>query len=251
MNKKWIATALAASVIGAAIAQAPAIDNARVNAMYTQIEAQQMAQQGVPIPAQEVDNIKKEISKNLQQAELLKNAALKEGLDQKPAVKAAFANFEAQFYASEYFNHLKATIEITDQDVSNEYNKLSQEIKIQQIAFASLEEAQNGQALLLKGMTFENLAKKQGQTEGFQSDWMNSQGLPPEIAGVVGRLVKKEITAEPVKLGENFYLFRVVDTRRGSNIPPLAQIKDQLIEQMRATKATAKITEMMKAAGLE
>ncbi len=251
MNKKWIAATLAASVFGLAIAKAPEIDKLRVEATY-KVVVQQMAQMGqTALPENEAVEIKKEIAKNLQQADVLKAAALKEGLDQKPEIKAQFANFEAQFYANEYVEYLKQSIQVSDQELLEAYNNATREIRLQNIAFESEEAALKAQELLVKGMTFENLAKQHGDLSNFQSDWLTPQQLPPELANAAQQMVKNEITAKPIQLDGQYFLIRISDTRTTAEKVPFAQMKETLLDQIRTSKVMDKVAKILEEAGVK
>ena len=100
MNKKVMASVLALSLAGLAVAaQAPQIDNARVDSMVKQVL--QQAGQNPQMQGQvNGETIRAQVIKELQTVEVLKAEALKAGLDKDATVQNELKNLEAQFYAA-------------------------------------------------------------------------------------------------------------------------------------------------------
>ena len=102
------AVIMATAVAGFAVAKAPDIDPARIDSEVARILKQ--AEQR-PESKQQPDGkaIRQEVVKHLQSIEILKNAALKAGLDKDPEVRNQFLTMEAEFYAAQYADYLKRT----------------------------------------------------------------------------------------------------------------------------------------------
>ena len=95
MNKKVMVSALVLSLAGLAVAaQAPQIDNARVDSMVNQFL--QQAGQNPQMQGQlNGEKIRAQVVKELQTVEVLKAEALKAGLDKDAAVQNEFKNINA------------------------------------------------------------------------------------------------------------------------------------------------------------
>ena len=107
MKKTSIAAILMACMVGVAVAAVPAIEEVRIDALVKQFEQMNPGQQ---MPAADRDHLKGQIKSHLQQQEVLKQEALKLGLDKQPEVKAMLQNMEAEVYAAKYVEHLKAEL---------------------------------------------------------------------------------------------------------------------------------------------
>ncbi len=255
MNIKWIAATLTASAIGVAIAQAPKIDEARVNnSLKMQIE-QIEESSGKKPDAKEQAELRKNIIKVMQQADLLKSLAIKEGLDKQPDVMNRFANFEASFYASEYTLKVKNSIVLSDTDVLMAYRNLNREVMLQQIAFNSKEDALKALTLLRQGISFADLAKQQPNPQPFPKEWTK---ITPDFpfASSVKDMVQNEISAEPIFSAEDqkYYLLRIADTR-SAGAPPFTELTAEdlnaLKQIVRMEKTQSKLNEIYKANGIE
>ena len=91
MKRKKIAF-LAASLLaaGIAIGKAPEIERSRIDALVAEEMDNAAMMPGSPKP--DAETLRKNITLQLQTIEILKNEALKIGLDKKPEVQAHFKN---------------------------------------------------------------------------------------------------------------------------------------------------------------
>ena len=118
MKKASIAAIVMACMVGVAVAAVPAVEDARVDAMVKQFE---QMNQGQAIPAAQLTQIKEQAKQILQRQEILKQEALKQGLDKKPEVQAMLKNLESQVYAEAYVEQLKNTIVVSEADLQAKY----------------------------------------------------------------------------------------------------------------------------------
>ncbi len=100
-TEKTAAAVIAAMLAGFAAAKAPEIDPALVDTLVAQImqQADRHAEQSQKPDGQAIRN---DAVRRLQTLEVLKNRALKEGLDKDKDVQNRFKIAEASFYAEEY-----------------------------------------------------------------------------------------------------------------------------------------------------
>lgn len=242
--------ALTLAALFAVAADTPKIDEARINAVITQIEAQ-AKESGTEIPAEQRTAFREQVTRDLQRAEVMKNAALAAGLDKDANVQNQLKNIEAQFYAAQYVEHLKNTVSVSESDLRQLYERLGREVKIQMAAFHNEADARAAQEKLLKGMSFSDLLASLPNQPASPPDFISTQMLPPEFASVIDSMEKGKISTDPVAYQGVYYLFKVADTRKGANLPPFEQVKPRLIAQKKDEAVREQIQKLLKDNGLE
>lgn len=248
MKKSSLAAVVMACMMGVAVAAAPMVEDIRVDALLKQFE---QMNQGQNISAADRDKLKVQIKQQLQQQDVLKQEAVKLGLDKKPEVQAMVQNAESQVFASAYVEHLKNSIVVNDADLMAKYREMTRELKLQFAEFGSRDEVMKAQQLLLKGANFADLAKTMPeQQQNVAGNWWPAEQMG-QFPEAVKSLVKGQITAEPVELEGKFYLFRVADERASAEAPPFEQIKVQLAEEAKNAKVEEQLKQLFKASGLE
>ncbi|MDO4249494.1 MAG: peptidyl-prolyl cis-trans isomerase [Neisseria sp.] len=252
MNTKTLLSALACVLAGSALA-APQISKERIDSMAAVMlqQAEQQARMQGGRPAQtDGAEIRKQAERRLQITEVLKQEAFKAGLDKDAEVQNRLKNMEADFYADAYALHLEKTVQADESDVRKLYDLVSRTVKIQQIAFNSADEAKAAQALLLKGLSFEELVKRHpGQGMG-TDNFIHPRELGPEIGRAVASMNRGEVSKEPLPYNGKFYLIKLAAEGRNPEIPPFAQIKDQLLEQAKQQKVQEQIAQILKNNGI-
>ena len=196
MKQKRLLTFIALALTGISIA-APQIDSARVDAMLEQFGNTEQNQ--LPPDARQ------QIEKTLAATDILKAEALKQGLDKQPAVQARWKNLEAQFYASQYEEHLVKTVSVSDSEALAAYGNLTRIVKLAQVRFATADEARAAQQLLLKGLSFEKLMERYpNPDQPTMQEPLPIGRLPVEIANIVGNMQKGDVSREPVAYQNEF-----------------------------------------------
>ena len=246
--------ALAVVAVACFAAAAPAVEPARIDNMLKQVLAQQAQNPHEGhghAPKPDTEALRKSITRELQTMEVLKAEALKAGLDKQPDIQNSFKNLEAQFYAAQYVEHLRNQIQINDADLRATYEQLNREIKLQQVQFATAAEAKQAQALLLKGLSFEELMKRFPNPEQNFNNWLAPQQLPPELAAVIMPMTRGEVTREPLLFNDKYYVFKVAAVQQSDQAPPFEQVKPQLQEAAKQQKVSAELEKLLKANGIE
>ena len=221
------AVIMATAVAGFAVAKAPDIDPARIDSEVARILKQ--AEQR-PESKQQPDGkaIRQEVAKHLQSIEILKNAALKAGLDKDPEVHNQFLTMEAEFYAAQYADYLKRTAEISNAELLKFYDQQTRMIKIQQVSFDTPEEAQPA---------FE--------------DFVMARQLRQPLAGILGPMNRGEVTHNPVEIENKFFLFKISEVQKDPQAPPFDLIRDQLTQLLKEDKAQQQIHQLLRENGIE
>lgn len=243
---------LSLALAGIAFA-APSIDSARIDSMVEQLNSHHVHShtQGMPSDHhQEEQELRKQAEQQLQTLEVLKNEAFKAGLNKQAHVQARFQNLEAHFYASEYVEYLEAQMPVSDEELQLAYQEISRSFKLQQVRFDTVEQAKEAQQLLLKGLSFQELMARYPNSDQNMQDFISLQDLTPEIANIVGKMKRGDVSQEPVKYQDRFYLFKITEEQRNPDIPHFAQAKEELAKQIKKAKAQAEINKILEANGI-
>lgn len=241
-QKKLVFLAASVLAVGIAIGKAPEIERSRIDtAVAEELEKVSLGPQG-QMP--DADKLRKSVTLQLQTFEILKNEALKLGLDKKPKVQARFKNAEAQFYATQYALHLEQQIKVDEAEILTAYDRQTRAVKIQQVNFASAEEALQAQQLLLKGLSFDQLMQRYPDANQL-SDFVSPAHLEPELAKVVSQMSRGQVTREPIHFNGRFYLFKLAALERNPDAPPFEQVKDILIRRAKQYKMQQQIDELL------
>ncbi|EGV38862.1 peptidyl-prolyl cis-trans isomerase [Neisseria weaveri] len=241
---------LAALTAGTVAAKAPEIETARIDSMVSQIMKQADAD---PHLTQKPDGaaIRKDVLLQLQSFEILKNEALKLGLDKEPDVQNQWKNVEAQFYAQQYSQYLERNTEVDEAEIRAVYDRETRVIRLQQVHFDTKEAAAEAQSLLLKGLSFEELMKRYPNPEQQAlNELISPSQLPGNLSGLVAQMSRGQVTAEPVELDGKYYLFKLAASERAADAPPFEQIKYQLTMHAKAQKVQEKIENLLKENGI-
>lgn len=247
-QKKTAAAVIAAMLAGFAAAKAPEIDPALVDTLVAQImqQADRHAEQSQRPDGQAIRN---DAVRRLQTLEVLKNRALKEGLDKD--VQNRFKIAEASFYAEEYVRFLERSETVFESALRQFYERQIRMIKLQQVSFATEEEARQAQQLLLKGLSFEGLMKRYPNDEQAFDGFIMAQQLPEPLASQFAGMNRGDVTRNPVKLGERYYLFKLGAVGKNPDAQPFELVRNQLEQGLRQEKARLKIDALLEENGVK
>nr|WP_225315133.1 peptidylprolyl isomerase [Neisseria zalophi] len=253
MKKTYIFTALAVALTTTGLLAAgtpPEIDRARIDSMVAQ-----ELQRADALPAAERpdgETLRKNVTTHLQTVEMLKNEAFKLGLEKLPEVQSQFKNAEAEFYAGQYVRYLENNTEVSEADLRTFYDQQTRLVKLQQVGFATQDEARKAQELLLKGLSFDDLMKRYPNPDQQQMDqFIPPQMLPPELAGIVNKMTRGQITADPVAMNGQFYLFKLAAAERNPDAQPFNQVRDLVAQQLKQQRVQQQIETLLKDNGIE
>ncbi|MBR7059908.1 MAG: peptidyl-prolyl cis-trans isomerase [Neisseriaceae bacterium] len=230
-------------------AEAPQIEDARIDPIIEQFEAQSHSKD--KMPAEQREEMRKQLKLNLQRSEVLKNEAIKAGLDKDENVKNMFKNVESEFYANQYVEYLKKNIKPSDNDLHKLYERVGREVRLQTAVFRTKQEAGEALQKLNKGMSFTDLVKSLPEQPPVPDTFVSTQMFPPELATVIDKMNKGKISDEPVEFQGIFYLFKVADTRKSQAMPDFNELKPNLTNQYVNEKSFEQIQLLFKEYGLE
>lgn len=234
---------------GFAVAKAPEIESARIDSVVNQIlrEADNHPDKA---PKPDGATIRQNVTTQLQTFEVLKNEALKVGLDKDSDVQNQMKNMQAQFYAFQYAQYLERNTVISEAQLHQLYDQQTRVIKLQQVQFQSAAEAKAAQSLLLKGLSFEELMKRYPNPEQKNNGYISPQQLPPQLGKVINQMTRGEVSHEPIQLQDKFYLFKLSEVSRNPEAQPFDLIRDKIAQQAKQQKVQEQIDKLLKENGI-
>ena len=241
MKKQMIWTAVAAAVFATLSISASAQNIAIVNGKAvptSRAEAlkQQVARSGRPITPEVESQIKEEVIAR----EIFMQEAQKRGLDATEEYKTQIELARQTILIRELFAEFQKTSAVTDADVQAEYDKFvaangGKEYRARHILVETQAQAEAILASLKKNGKFEDIAKKQSKDPGSGAnggdlDWAAPGNYVKEFSEAMVALKKGEVSA-PVKSQFGFHIIRLDDVRE-AQLPALADVKPQIVQQM-------------------
>ncbi|MBN3724089.1 peptidylprolyl isomerase [Burkholderia sp. Ac-20379] len=239
----WVAAA--AFVAAPAFAQNVAVVNgspipkARVDAMVAQL-----VQQG----QQDSDQLRKMVSQELVNREILMQEALKEGIPSQPDVKQQVAIAQQTVVLRALIENFVKQNKPSDAEVKAQYDQLAKsaagsEYHLHHILVDNEQQAKDLIAKIKGGANFEDLAKQFSKDPGSAKnggdlDWADPKSFVPEFANAAQHLQKGQMTDTPVKTQFGWHIIRVDDIRPIAP-PPFEQVKAQLAQQIVQQKLQA------------
>ncbi|GAB7537266.1 peptidylprolyl isomerase [Burkholderia sp. 22PA0099] len=239
----WVAAA--AFVAAPAFAQNVAVVNgspipkARVDAMVAQL-----VQQG----QQDSDQLRKMVSQELVNREILMQEALKEGVPNQPDVKQQVAIAQQTVVLRALIENFVKQNKPSDAEVKAQYDQLAKsaagsEYHLHHILVDNEQQAKDLIAKIKGGANFEDLAKQFSKDPGSAKnggdlDWADPKSFVPEFANAAQHLQKGQMTDTPVKTQFGWHIIRVDDIRAIAP-PPFEQVKAQLAQQIVQQKLQA------------
>ncbi|MBP6562791.1 MAG: peptidyl-prolyl cis-trans isomerase [Neisseriaceae bacterium] len=218
---------------------APTVSDARVNAAVSQYLAiSKLSQPEEAVSPAQLSEFKQQLRNNLSTSDLLKAEALKQGLDQKPAVKLRHENATANFYANAWVRHMASNITNSDTELRQAYQQKFIERKIGILSFPSEADAKQALTLMRKGQSFEALALAQQQPEpsGIWLSQSHMAQLPENMSSLLNTLSPGQISTQPLPVDGEFVLFKIHRERAIEGSKPFKFMKAELDVQLRQEK---------------
>ena len=222
-----------------AIVNGKAVPKARLDSLAQQIESS-----GRPITPEMQGQLREEVIAR----EVFMQEADKLGLAATDDFKVQMELARQTILIRQLFADFQKKNPITDADLKSEYDKFAaanggKEYKARHILVAKEADAKTIIANLKKGGKFEDIAKKQSTDTGSGAnggdlDWANPSSYVPEFSAALLKLIKGQLTAEPVKTQFGYHVIRVDDVR-DVKLPAFDEVKPQISQQMQQEKLGA------------
>jgi peptidyl-prolyl cis-trans isomerase C len=249
MNKQFLLATVVAAVMSlgaqAAFAQNVAIVNGKA-VPKTRLDAlaQQVIKSGQPMTPELQEQLRKEVVAR----EIFMQEAEKQGLASSDEFKSQMELARQAILIRTLFTDFQKKNPITDAELKAEYDKFvaangGEEYKAHHILVDKESDAKAIIASLKKGAKFEDIAKKQSKDTGSGAnggdlDWANPSSYVAEFTEGMLKLKKGETSETPVKTQFGYHVIRVDDIRK-AKLPPFADLKPQIAQQMEQQRLAA------------
>lgn len=246
--KKYIFFLTLLGTAGIAIS-APKINEQNLNLIFNYI--MQSPQLNKELSNEEKAKLREDLIYKMQYNAILKEQAIKVGLDKRADTQALVENAQAEIYAARFMRYLGDEIKISNKELENIYQKQTRLVRLQQVAFETLEESQVAYDLLKKGLSFEELMKRfpNPQQSNF-NQFIAPTALPPEFAQPLVNMTRGEITSQPIQLGKHYFILKLMEETHDSKFPPFEQVKQEILQQEKQLRVQQKIKTILDNNGL-
>lgn len=178
--------------------------------------------------------------------EKARNEARTSGEDRKPTFRSDWATFEGNVTAQALIAHILQQNPVSDAQVQQAYNELAaryrgtQEVQLGEIIVNSQDNAQKVAQALNRGQRFTEVARQytidpQSKANGgINPDFTPLKDLEeaaPSVYNAVKSLNRGAYTRTPVE-GNGIYAFFYVNNKRAVTVPPFAQMKPQIQQDL-------------------
>lgn len=189
---------------------------------------------------------------------LLEQAARKAGLDQERAVRMVLENQARAALADSYMQRAvgeRVTDEAVQQAYHAEYASTEpvEEVRAAHILVDSEAKAQELKAELDEGADFAALAAEHGTdgtaARGGELGWFAHEQMVPQFADAAFAMQPGEIS-DPVQSPFGWHVIKL-EERRERSVPPLAEVRGQIVDELTQKAQTELLTEMRDAAEIE
>lgn len=215
-----------------AIVNGKAVPLARVEAL-----AQQVAASGRPVD----DQVRAQLKEEVVLREIFMQEAQKRGVGATEEFKTQMELARQTIMIRTLFADHQKKNSITDAVVQAEYDKFveangGKEFRARHILVEKEDEAKAIIKSIKGGAKFEDIAKKQSKDPGSGAnggdlDWAAAASYVTEFSEAMVKLDKGQMTDAPVKSQFGWHVIRVDDVRQ-AQLPPLAEVKPQILQQM-------------------
>lgn len=183
------------------------------------------------------EKVKQQIVRELVSKKLFYAQALKDNVDKTPEYMKQFEAARRQLAIQLYVQNKTKGL-LSEEKVKDAYNKKAaemrdkEEVHARHILLSSEDAAKDIIKKIKDGADFAQLAKEKSEDKGSGASggdlgYFTEDKMVPEFAKAVFALKKGEVTQEPVKSDFGFHVIKVED-RRKMQVPPLAEMRDQI-----------------------
>lgn len=240
-------------------AQTPAI--AQVNGKAIPLAAfEQALQDQLRMGAQDSPALREAVRRDLVIQAVLVQEAEKARLDRTPAVEQRLAAARNSVLVQAWQQQWLDANPPTDAELQAEYNTLkeragSKEYQIRQVVVRDETAAQLVLEQLKAGKSLAEMAKQYsieplGKEEGGLLPWVTAGALVPPMGEAVAKARVGQMLPEPVRTANGFHIVQVV-ADRPFTMPPLDQVRGQLMQNIAQRKLSAAVQEQVNAAKIE
>jgi len=201
---------------------------------------------------------KEVILKELISLELMRQDAIKQGLENKLAVIATMAQQQRTALAGAAIQNFMSSNPVTDEDAKKVYDenmgKAGKEFNARHILVKEQAEAEAIIKLLDSGSDFSELAKEKSTgpsgASGGELGWFGAAQMVKPFSEATAKLEKGQYTKTPVQTQFGWHVI-ILDDSRESTPPPFADVKDRIKMVLVNQKMQQHVEAMRSAANIE
>lgn len=191
--------------------------------------------------------------------EILFQEAKKKKLDKDKQVLAILKQQKRNLLIQKLLSDSPAAKPISEKELKAFYNKQvaasdAKEYKLRHILLKDEATAKKLIKKLNDGANFEELAKNESKDpsgkNGGDLGWLAAVQMSPALADVVKKLKKGTLTQKPVKLGDDFHIFKLEDSRK-REAPKFEDTKKQISSIIQRQRVQKYITKLRNKAKIE
>ncbi len=241
MNKKLLLAAATATSLSCAVVFADGKDDDAANKALvivngetiTAVDRDTQAQQFVARGQQASDE---QIVEELISLELMRQEAIKRGLDKTPQMDAEMKIMQARVLANALLTEHTASVDMSDESLRAEYDKqiAMADVKEYQASHILLEDEARAKEIIVElndGADFAEAAKKYSTgpsgPNGGDLGWFDAGTMVPEFSQAVAELDTGKYSATPVKTDFGWHIIKLVDSR-SKEAQPFESVKEQI-----------------------
>jgi len=180
-------------------------------------------------------NSEEVIMKELVSLELMRQDAIKQGLEKKPEVIATMEQQQRTALAGAAIQNFMTSNPVSDEDAKKVYDekmgKAGREFNARHILVKEQEEAEAIIKLLDSGSDFSELAKEKSTgpsgASGGKLGWFGEAQMVKPFSEATAKLEKGQYTKAPVQTQFGWHVI-ILDDSRESTPPPFADVKDRI-----------------------
>lgn len=208
---------------------------------------------------QDTPELRKMITEDLVNLELMSQEATKEGLDKQSDTKQQLELARQSTLAGAYIKDYTKNHPISQDALKQEYDTLksklgSKEYKVAHILVKTEKEAAAIAKRLKKGASFGKLAKAKSEDPGSSKNggelgWNSPSNFVPPFAEAMLTLKKGQISA-PVKSQFGWHIIKL-EAVRNLKVPPFEQVKTNLLQRMQQQEIQKALADLRAKAKIE
>ncbi|WP_028536466.1 peptidylprolyl isomerase [Paludibacterium yongneupense] len=263
MNKKLLISTLVAAVLSSAsMAADPTVNGTTISqARIDAVAAMMQGQQGQGQADESAGKPQDQARDQLITAEVLRQEAVRKGLDKQPDVRIELENLQAMTLARHLIQDYQKANPVTESDLKAEYDKLKAQMPVKKsyhaehILVKTEAEARAIIVALKKGRQFERLAREKSLDTGSKANggdlgWNDPESFVPEFSQAMVKLSKGQVTPQPIKTQFGWHVIKLDDIRT-EEAPSLDSLRPQLEQRILGQRIDKYISDLKAKASIK
>ncbi len=245
-----------AALAAAASGPIATVNGVAIPPQRAELLVRQTLQQG----QQDGPQLRAAVREELINREIVAQEAAKSGIGKRPDFLSDLEIVRQQLLVDAYLREYARANPLTDAEIQKEYDRIKaergdREYKARHILVGTEDEAKSVVADLKKGAKFDDLARKLSKDDGTKAkggdlDWQTPATFDKDFANGLVKLTKGKYTETAVKTRFGFHIIQLDDSR-SAQIPPLAEVKNNLVRGMQQMKISKHVEELRTKARVE